>query len=553
MDVIRDVAAPMRDGTMLRADVHRPPGPGPFPVLLRRTPYGKQAFAGLASELAARGYLVVVQDIRGRHASDGAWVWAFAETAQRVEAEDGFDTVEWAARLPDADGRVGAFGHSYDAWASWRLAAERPPSLRGILTAGITARLLDVTHGIFDLGRRLEWCYLEAAEARRRAGGRGGPTSYAEAERDWAEVERGKWLWFTPLDDIPSHVFSLVTPQLKRFLREVDRELWALDEIHPLVEVPVCVVTGWWDRFVHGVDHFTGMRRNGPAATRDAHRLIVGPWSHDPDGYGEPFPALDPGPAGKLSFAQIVDDFFAPLLRGRPRDDGPPVRVFELGGNRWRAEPDWPPRGASPTPLYLRGGGRANTAFGDGRLSRDLPGDEPSDRYTYDPRDPVMSLMGADSQLAPTDQAPNDGRADKLVYRTEPLEAGLRVAGPVSAVLWAASSAPQTDWVARLIREDAAGRAVNLAEGVLRAAMEPGVPRELHIRLTPACVAFLPGERIRLDVTSSDFPNHDRNHNTGADFWSDRELRPARQEIFHAAARPSRLVLPIRPGGDLDG
>lgn len=534
VEIARDLPATMRDGTVLRADVYRPEGAGELPVLLRRTPYGKDAFADLATELAGRGYLVVVQDIRGRHASEGDWVWAFAREAQRIEAEDGRDSVEWAARLAGADGRVGTFGHSYDAWAQWRLAAERPPSLRGILTAGITARLLDVTHGIFDLGRRLEWCYLEAAEARARAGERDGPASYPAAARDWA-VERGKWLWFTPLDDIPDRVFSSLTPMLKRFYREADQELWALDEIHPLVEVPVCVVTGWWDRFVRGVDHFTGMRERGPGHTRDRHRLIVGPWGHDPDGYGEPF---ESGAEGERDFADIVDGFYRPILHGQ-EDEAPPVRAFMVGAGRWHTGADWPPP-HQPTPLYLRGDGHANTAYGDGRLDATPPGDEPADRYVYDPRDPVMSLMGADSQHAAVDQAPNDHRPDKLVYRTAPLDRDVELAGPVTVVLHAVTDAPQTDWVARLVREDVTGRAINLSEGVARAGS--GAHR---IGLGPVCVRFRRGERIRLDVTSSDFPNHDRNHNTGAGFWHDPELRTAAQEVRHDAGHPSHVLLPL--------
>lgn len=558
--VERDVAGAMRDGTLLRADVYRPEAPGPHPVLLRRTPYGKQCFDGLARTLAARGYLVVVQDIRGRHASDGEWIWAFAEAAQEIEAHDGHDAVEWAATLPHADGTVGTWGHSYDAWTSWRLAAERPPSLRGILAAGITMGVLDVTRGILDVGRRLEWCYLEAADARRRAGAHDGPATADAARLAWTEVERGKWLWFNPLDEIPDQVFSTITSALKRYCREVDRELWAFDRVHPLIEVPTCTVTGWWDRFSRGVANFEGMVRNGPEATRDQHRLVVGPWSHDPGGYTSGFADLDPGPGAARDFADVVTGFFDPLLKGAedPVTVNERARFFTLGIDRWQTAATWPPGDAEERRMFLHGGGRANTTGGDGRLSFEAPGDEPPDRYVYDPRDPVMSLMGADAQLAPRDQSPNDARADKLVYQSEPLERELEVSGHVRVELWAGSDAPDTDWVARLIRVGADGKAINLAEGIQRARHRAGfdAPAPLTgdgavhytLELAPVSVVFRPGERIRLDVTSSDFPNFDRNHNTGESFWSDAELRPCAQAVFHCSEHPSHVVLPVRRG-----
>jgi putative CocE/NonD family hydrolase len=373
--VERDVPGAMRDGTLLRADVYRPAGPGRHPVLLRRTPYGKAGFEAIARTLAARGYLVAVQDIRGRHASDGEWVWAFAEAAQAIEAHDGHDAVEWAAALPHSSGRVGTWGHSYDAWTSWRLAPEQPPSLRGILAAGITTRLLDVTRGILDVGRRLEWCYAEAADARRRAGTNDGPTDPDVAHAAWTEVERGKWLWFHPLGEIPEQVFSTVTPDLKQYYREVDRELWAFDEIHPRVEVPTCTVTGWWDRFSRGVSSFDGMQRNGPAATRDAHRLVVGPWSHDPDGYTSGFPDLDPGPAAARPFADLVTGFFDPLLKDADDPVAPSerARFFTLGADRWQSAATWPPEDVEERRLFLRSGGRANTTRGDGACRSTRP------------------------------------------------------------------------------------------------------------------------------------------------------------------------------------
>ena len=243
-------------------------------------------------------------------------------------------------------------------------------------------------------------------------------------------------------------------------------------------------------------------------------------------------------------------------------DDGigceAPVQLFILGLDKWRGEHEWPLARTRWTDWYLAGGGNANTVRGDGLLSREPPAAEsPPDRYVYDPRDPVMSLMSPDAQAAPVDQSPHDHRADILNYQTPPLDDDLEVTGPVTLKLFAATDGPDTDWTAKLSVVHADGLCVNLTYGILRAShragfevprnLEPGRPYEYTIRLNPVGIRFRRGERIRLSVSSSDFPNFDRNHNTGRDYWSDTELRPARQTVFHDAARPSRLILPVIP------
>ena len=233
------------------------------------------------------------------------------------------------------------------------------------------------------------------------------------------------------------------------------------------------------------------------------------------------------------------------------------MKLFIMGENRWRYEDEWPPARTQYTEFFLHSDGSANTVRGDGVLSISEPADESPDAYDYDPRDPVMSLMGIDAQAAPRDQSPLDGRADILVYQTPPLQEDIEVTGPVVLKLWAASSAPDTDFAAKLIDVHPNGLAVNLTYGIMRARyrdgydnpnlIEPGKPYEYTIRLNPTGILFRRGHQIRLDVSSSDFPNFDRNHNTGADFWSDTELRIAHQTVFHSAEYPSRLILPVIP------
>ena len=421
----------------------------------------------------------------------------------------------------------------------------------------MAARSLDMNFGIFETGRRLQWTYNMAVDARRRAGQKHGTASRTDADEQWQEIERGKWLWRLPLGDIPDHVFSTLSPMLKRFMREQNKELWSFDEVHSQVRVPARMLTGWYDRLIGIIDNFSGMVENGPASLRNQHRLIVGPWGHANDNLVRRQRPLDFGPFADTTYAAEAVRWFDYQLKGV--DDGigsePSVKLFVMGENRWRLEDSWPPARARSTELFLHSGGSANTVLGDGELSTREPGSESPDEYEYDPKDPVMSLMGLNSQAAPRNQSPLDGRSDVLVYATPPLSSPVDVIGPVELKLWVASTAPDTDFTAKLVDVHPDGLAVNLSYGITRASyrdgyedpklMDPGTLYELTVKLHPTGVRFGEGHRIRLDVSSSDFPNFDRHHNTAADFWSDDELRVARQTVFHDRERPSRLILPV--------
>ncbi len=560
MTIERDVVAVMRDGVHLATDIYRPADAGPLPVLLCRTPYDKTN-AGLsanARQLAKRGYVVAVQDIRGRYASDGVFQWNHLPEGWDREGEDGYDSVEWAAGIEGSDGRVGTFGHSYEAWLSWRVAGMQPPSLAGAIASGISVRHTDTNYGIMEIGRRLQWMYAQAADARRRTGDIFGPHKGKQAGELWHRMERGKWLWHVPLDTIPDDVFSTLTPLVRHWYRNQHVDPWGFDRLHPLIKVPTCTVTGWWDRFSDAVDHFTGMEKNGPQELRGRHRLVVGPWNHGLDTPTGRTKAIGPNgayePIEANAYPQLVADFFDPLLKGSGREQAP-ARLFIVNRNDWMETTQWPPEGAAPVPLYL-GGGKANTPLGDGRLTFDPPGDDASatpDTYVYDPADPAMSLMTLDAQAGQNDQAPNGRRRDILVFQTPPLERDLLAVGPAHCTLWVASDGVETDFTAKLIEVTPEGVASNISYGILRtrfmegydkvARLVPNEPTRIEIRLKPCGILFRKGSRIRLDISSSDFPAFDRNHNTGREFWADAELRPARQTVFHDSSRPSSLTL----------
>lgn len=552
----------MRDGTRLLADVYRPAGDGPWPVLLCRTPYGKshQRYTNLARRLCSEDYLVVVQDVRGRNASGGDWVWHLSPDAGPSEAEDGYESCEWAARLPGADGQVGTFGNSYPSWFTWHMAGAQPPALKAIASSGFSTRVLDCTFGVFETGIRLRWQHMMAVSSRRRTGDTDFPATVEESHHRWDALLRGRWLWHLPLDDVPDSLFGPDAAKQRQYWQDIARELWALDALHPQVTVPTLTLTGWWDRLSTCVAHFVGMRENGPVATRDTHRLVIGPWLHDIEGREDWAGPRDYGPEARLDLVAELRRFYDHHLKGL--DTGithePPVRLYLANDTAWSSWSNWPPPEAAWHQLLLGSGGQANTPAGNGVLDRQA-GQDGSDSYTYDPADPVPSLVGADGQAAACDQRPLHTRQDILVYQTPALDGTLTVIGRPECVLWVAVDTPDTDIVARLVEVGPDGTAFNLCQALLRlryregfdreVAMVAGRATEVTLSLPPVGIRLCPGSRLRLDITSSDFPSFDRNHNTGAPFHSDAALRPARVTLLHGPAHPSRLVLPVIADG----
>ena len=266
---------------------------------------------------------------------------------------------------------------------------------------------------------------------------------------------------------------------------------------------------------------------------------------------------MDFGPDSRRDLVEIMDRWFRCWLDEEERgaDDWPPVQLFVMGANVWRNESEWPLVRTVYTDYYLHSAGHANTSADDGYLSTGSAGEEPPDEYVYDPRDPVMTLYSPPGQQEPQNQRALDGRRDILVYSTPPLGKPVEVTGPVTLKLWAASSAVDTDFVAKLIDVWPNGFAQEVCYGIVRARyrdsydapslLRPGEAYEFTVQLNPTSNLFRSGHRIRLDVSSSDFPNFDRNHNTGGNDYAETTLLPAGQTIFHDVLRPSRLVLPV--------
>ena len=557
-----NVQATMRDGTVLRADVYRPDAPGKFPVLLQRTPYDKslETSAEITHRLAECGYVSVIQDVRGRFASDGEFRPGFY-SSDHSDAEDGYDAVEWAAKLPWSTGKVGTVGNSYCGWTQWELAHTRPPHLVAMLPQGCVANLLDrELGGVPRLGRILSWTLSLAPDVRRRDEERWGPKTREEVDHLWMEQERMKWLWFLPLLEIPDDAIYGMDVHWRRWLEDHATDHFGFETKHSQISVPALATTGWYDQQIWTVKQFTGMVQNGMTEhARKNQHLIIGPWTHTSVNWDQQVGEVDFGPEAERSYYDTADAWFSYWLTDEKNEvvDWSPVQLFVMGANEWRSENEWPLARTVYTDFYLHSGGRANTAAGDGSLTTRPPGQEPPDDFTYDPRDPVMTLYSPKGQQEPLDQQVFDGRPDVLMYSTQPLERPIEVTGVVEVKLHAASSARDTDFVVKLMDVWPNGFTQELCHGIVRARyresfenptlLEPGEVYEYNVRLNPTSNLFKPGHRIRVNVTSSDFPNFDRNHNTGGDDYAESTLVSARQTIFHDGARPSRVILPIIP------
>jgi len=561
-----NVEAVMRDGVVLRADVYRPDAPGRFPVLLQRTPYSKHpgGSADRYHNLAALGYVVIVQDSRGRYTSDG-------EARAHDEAEDGYDTVEWAAALPYSNGRVGMYGGSYLATTALQAASLGAPSLGAIYaSASYASRYHDLVYqgGAFYLRDGLNWNLGQAADVRRRV-------LTPDADRDAAigmtahqrTLFEQSWLWHVPLKTMDALDLRQFAPNYFEMLdHPFYGDYWEPSNIaarHAHFEVPVLHVVGWYDIFAGStIRNFTGIRETARSENaRENQRLIVGWWTHSPPGpdrttLGE----VDFGPEGAIHLGEIRDGWFDCWLRdlGCGAFDAPPIRLFIMGENRWRDEYEWPLARTRFTSYYLRSQGSANTLHGDGVLDTDRPpAGEPADHFLYDPWDPVPTGALAGYSRLPVDHRSIQERHDVLVYTTPPLEEDLEVTGPIKAHLWIASSARDTDFTAKILDVHPDGTARLLTDGIQRARyrssdtepefLVPDQPTEIVIDVGVTANVFKAGHRIRVEISSSNFPRYDRNPNTGGTFGEDAELRTADQTIFHDADRPSHLVLPIIP------
>jgi hypothetical protein len=592
----------MRDGIRLATDVYLPDGAGPFPAVMERTPYGRHeasrseitaasrtpaSRAGIAAYFTAHGYAVVYQDTRGRYGSEGRFVKYLSD------GEDGYDSCIWLRDQPWCDGRICTMGLSYSAHTQAALGCLDPP--------GLVAQVLDCggfanswksgirQSGAFEL-KQATWAFKNALVS---------PEAQADPVMHAALAAEDIREWFTRMPWKPGHSPLRHHPDYEAYLFDqwthgADDGFWRQLGIytegwHDRYARAACVhMSSWWDPYpLTATSNYTGLKRAG----RGPQRLILGPWTHG-DRSNHSFGDVEFGPDAPLDswagdWRAYRLRFFDHVVKGAALDE-PAVRIFVMGGGsgrrdaaghllhggRWISAADWPPPGVDAIPFHLHEGGR---------LDRAVPGAGAAPlAFDFDPAHPVPTIGGAMSSLEPVASAgswnqvegpefygcnppylPLASRPDVLVFQTEPLREPVQIVGPVEAELWVSTDGPDTDFTAKLIdvhppsADYPGGYAMNLTDGImrLRYAEDPAHPRlrqpgeitRIRVTLFPTANLFMPGHRIRLDISSSNFPKFDVNPNTGEPEGLARRRRIAVNTVFADAARPSRMTLPVMP------
>jgi predicted acyl esterase len=537
------VQIPMRDGVRLAANVYLPAEHLRLPVILERTPYNKGTeVTPNYQALIDHGYAVVVEDVRGRYESEGQF------DPLRQEPADGDDTLNWIARQPWSDGKIGMIGGSYRGIVQWKAALLKNPHLKAILPVvsgddDYRDRFYS-TGGAMKLGNRLLWMSENLKV----------PGYVPDFSRfvlhlplrtaDLASTGGVSAMY----REVAAH------PSFDSFWRSI-----SVREQLRKIQIPVFSVGGWYDNFVESdLDAYAALHKSS-----GLNRILVGPWPHN---MSYAFPEANFGTEASAPLRSMQIQWFDQWLMGKdtPLVSQPPVKIFVMGANKWRDEHEWPPEEAHPHKLYLDSGGGANTFEGDGSLEEKAPSLDRQDHFVFDPRDPVPTRGGSVCcnpgvfPWGPLDQRPVEHRGDVLVYTTKPLKQDMEVIGPVQAVLYIATSAPDTDFTVKLVDVFPDGYARILTDGILRLryrnaldSAELAKPGEVYRIVVDAGVtsnSFLKGHRIRIEVSSSNFPRFDRNPNTGGSIADETRLLKASQTIYHDKDHPSHVMLMVMPG-----
>jgi uncharacterized protein len=544
--LLHDQRVPMRDGISLSADVYLPLSGGPHPTIYQWTPYEstRERFVGWGAWFAQRGYAAVVADVRGRYESEGDF------EAWSRDGLDAQDSLTWAADERWCNGRIGTWGRSYGALVQWQLLHRGHPNLECVAPQVIHDDYFwdgYWTGGAFQLALTLGAAAIWTSAISLVTG---------PSARDLMLNDR---IWrHLPLIELDEVAIGRKVDFWREWWEHQENDAyWQQFHHRPdTVNVPIFQQGGWFDPYSG-----SHLRSFAAIGNRVPNRVLMGPWSHEEEVEGfrgdvDLSPAVTRIRDHELAF---YDRYLRDDMNGW--DDRPPLELYVLGRNEWRGESKWPLPGTEHTPFHLRAGGR---------LDRDAARpSERADRYVYDPNDPVPTIGGVNSVLTmtqgaaqpilpgPWDQRELEARVDVLSYTSDELERDLEVIGPVEMVLYAASSAKDTDFIVRVCDVYPDGRSIFLTEGIIRARyrnsnegdstelLEPGEAAEYRIRCYPLANVFGRGHRIRLDVSSSSFPRFSRNLNNGEDIGTSTRIEVAEQAVLHTDVYPSRVVLPV--------
>ena len=567
---------PMRDGTCLATDVFRPDAPGRFPVLVNRGPYGKDSYVENPHHsvwyFPEHGYVVLSQDCRGRFESEGDYDPLFQES------NDGWDTVEWAARQPWSNGRVATTGQSYLAATQYTLATADPlpPHLQTMAPVSASSDFHQSwvyhTGGAMEWGWMVPYAILKGRNTLERAG-----LNDLLSEMDKYVLEPGnfgqpltdEWYQHLPLRDWIDRLKEAAPYFHEYFDQELDGPYWwkiGLKQHLQRINMPMFHISSWYDIFLEGaLTAFSEISERGATSlAKENQKLLVGPWAHI-----RPFTEPNTGGCGDIDFGEAAAIELHEHLRRwfdhwlKDEDTGyldePSVNIFVMGENQWRQEDEWPLARTHYTKFYLHGDTPANSKNGGGYLSTVPPDDDKPDEYIYDPENPVPT-KGGNTLIIPfgvANQSETEARDDVLVYSTPPLEKDTEITGPIKMHLFAATSAIDTDFTAKLVDVHPDGYSQNLQDGIVRARfrtsvaqpsfVEPGRVYPYVIDLWSTSHLVKKGHQIRVDISSSNFPRFDRNPNTGATLGVDSKLEKAKQTVYHNSTYPSHMVLPLIP------
>jgi putative CocE/NonD family hydrolase len=557
-----NVMVPMRDRVKLATDIYRPKSGGRFPAILVRLPYGKtEAYCEMPAfgwYFAKRGYVFVAQDVRGKYDSEGVFG---PHELYFNESDDGYMTQEWVSNQPWSNGKIGTLGDSYYAYAQWASAPLRNPHLKTMVTVVMaTDQYGEETYidGAFHLYSNLGWLY-QMWETK--------TVLFPDIRPDLVPIN-WRHLPLITADEASGRVI----PFYKEIIEHPNRDSYwkgkSNDYPFEHVAVPVLHISGWYDLYVRGQlkDYVAMTKRAATPEARRNQKLVVGAWHHEIPRFGSPEERefgpgkdIDFGPNAHVDIMALCLRWFDYWLKGIDNGimDEPPIRIFVMGENVWRYENEWPPTTTRYTKYYFHSNGRANSMYGDGILNTKAPDNqEPPDTYVYDPDDPVPSAAEDLWYLLNTvkDQRIIEKRDDVLVYATPPLTEAVEVTGPLSVKLYATSTTRDTDFTAKLVDVHPHGYAQYIQEGIIRARyresrenptlIKPGKIYEYTLDLWATSNLFRTRHKIRVEISSSNFPRFDRNPNTGHKFGMDAKTMKATQTIYHNRRHPSHILLP---------
>ena len=548
------VRVKMRDGVFLAADVYRPRAEGKFPVLLIRTPYNRKD-AGTGVLLASNGYVVIQQDVRGRFDSGGEFI------PFRNEMNDGYDTVEWAATLPNSDGRVGMFGGSYVGATQMLAAASSPPHLTAIYPYITAAEYYE--GWTYEGGALMQWFTSSWTS---------GLVIDTLQRKASSLNQSGEWVKTLPVNDyrlLSTPTAAEVAPYYRDWLaHESNDEYWKAVKVsdhYGKMNIKALHSGGWHDIFSGGsIRNFINMQKQASSPeARNGQRLLMGPWAHAATSAEGKIGDVTFGKQAVMDTNGLILKWYDYVMKGKQNEFATsPVRVFVMGDNVWRDEKEFPLARTQYTKYYLHSQKGANSVNGDGVLSVSMPKEGKNDAFEYDPANPVPTIggrlcCGTALPPGPSDQRPNESRSDVLVYSTPPLEQDVEVTGFITAELFASTPAADTDFTAMLVDVDPSGYARYLADGIIRARYRNSTAKpemiernkiyKYTIDLWATSNVFKAGHRIRVYISSSNFPRFNRNLNTGEGNNSSTRMEKARQTIYHDAEHPSTIVLPVIP------